>query len=298
MKEIALLGPTASGKSALAINIAKKVGANILSLDSLSIYKEVDIVSAKPTKDELKDVKHFGINEIYLDGYFGAGKFFDIYKKAKESSFKEGKHLIITGGTGFYLKALIEGLSKKPKLDQQNRVKLKEILSDLQQAFKNIEKLDPKFAQKISINDSYRISKWYEIYLESNITASEYYKQFCKEPLIKSIDIFEIEVDRKTLREKIALRSKQMLKDGLIDEIFYLEKKYSREPNPMKAIGIVETLEYLDGKISKKELEEKITTHTAQLAKRQQIFNKTQFQIQKIKRYIKQDLEKKLLSYF
>jgi len=296
MKEIALLGPTASGKSALAIDIAKKVGANILSLDSLSIYKEVDIVSAKPSKDELSQVRHFGIDEIYINEYFSAGSFFEIYQKAKKISLKEGKHLIITGGTGFYLKALIEGLSPKPTLDEQQKRSLKEVLSDIQTAYKKIEDIDPLYAKNISKSDTYRISKWHEIYISSGIGASQFYKIHTKKPLIENINIYEIEIDRKTLRERIELRTKQMLSNGLIDEVFYLEKKYSREPSPMKAIGIVETLEYLDGKISMSELQEKITTHTAQLAKRQQIFNRTQFS--NIERNIKEVLENKLVSLF
>ena len=296
MKEIALLGPTASGKSALAIDIAKKVGANILSLDSLSIYKEVDIVSAKPSKDELSQVRHFGIDEIYINEYFSAGSFFEIYQRAKKISLKEGKHLIITGGTGFYLKALIEGLSPKPTLDEQQKRSLKEVLSDIQTAYKKIEDIDPLYAKNISKSDTYRISKWHEIYISSGIGASQFYKIHTKKPLIENINIYEIEIDRKTLRERIELRTKQMLSNGLIDEVFYLEKKYSREPSPMKAIGIVETLEYLDGKISMSELQDKITTHTAQLAKRQQIFNRTQFS--NIERNIKEVLENKLVSLF
>ena len=97
MKEIALLGATASGKSALAIEIAKEVNANILSLDSLSIYKEVDIVSAKPSLNQREGVKHFGIDILYLNEYFSVSTFFELYKDAKKNSIKEGKNLIIVG---------------------------------------------------------------------------------------------------------------------------------------------------------------------------------------------------------
>ena len=296
MKEIALLGPTASGKSSLAIEIAKEIGANILSLDSLSIYKEVDIVSAKPTLLEREDIKHFGIDELYIDEYFSANLFFDLYKSAKEESSKEGKHLIITGGTSFYLKALIEGLSPKPLLSKELDDRVKSILYDLRSAYELIEKEDPLYAKKISSNDSYRISKWYEIYLSEGISATKYYKTHQKKAIIEDIDIFEIDIGRDTLRENIKIRTKQMLRNGLIDEVFYLESRYTRKPNPMKAIGIVETLEYLDGKIDLKKLEEMIVIHTVQLAKRQQTFNKTQFL--KTTRLLKKDLKNKLLNYF
>ncbi len=296
MKEIAIIGPTASGKSALAVEVAKEVGAYILSLDSLSIYKEVDIVSAKPTLEEREGIRHFGIDEIRVDEYFSAGIFLDIYKRAKERCKEDDKHLIITGGTSFYLKALIEGLSPKPTLTPKISTRVTEITKNLSDAYKTIAQKDPDYASKISPNDSYRISKWYEIYLSTNEIATKFFKSSGKEPLIKNIDIFEIEVDREHLRDKIAKRTKQMIKNGLIEEIFELERKYTRAPSPMKAIGIKETLAYLDGRVSLSELEKLITIHTSQLAKRQQIFNRTQFKY--IQRDVKESLKSKLKYIF
>jgi len=296
MKEIAILGATASGKSALAIEIASSVGANILSLDSLSIYKEVDIVSAKPTPKEMAGIRHFGIDEIYLDEYFSAATFFELYKRAKEISFKENKHLIITGGTSFYLKSMLEGLSQKMDISDESKERVKERLSDLVTAYEYIKSLDLNYANRIKPTDSYRIGKWFEIYFESGMVASEYFKHHQKEPIIKDIEIFDILIDRDILRERISLRTKMMIDDGLIDEVFQLEKRYTRVLNPMKAIGIVETLAYLDAKITKDELHNLISIHTAQLAKRQETFNRSQFP--NIHKYIKSDLKNKLLSYF
>ncbi len=296
MKEIAILGPTASGKSALAIEVAKEVGANILSLDSLSVYKEVDIVSAKPTLKEREDIKHFGIDEIYIDEYFSAATFFDIYKRAKQQSQKEGKHLIIVGGSSFYLKAMLEGLSPKIELNDLQRSKLDNIVNDLNSAYEMIQRLDLEYAREIKPNDRYRISKWFEIYISTSKSATSYFRENPPKPAIEDIRIFEIEVDRSKLRERISFRTKQMIKNGLIDEVFYLEKRYTRAPNPMRAIGIVESLEYLDGKIDLVELEYKISTHTAQLAKRQMTFNRSQFL--NVERDIKQNLKNKLVSIF
>jgi len=296
MKEIAILGATASGKTSLAIEVAEKVGANILSLDSLSIYKEVDIVSAKPTIYERRGVKHFGIDEIYIDEYFSAVTFFELYKKAKEISKKEGKHLIIVGGTSFYLKSMINGLSTKLPISFETKEKTAKTLLDLPKAYENILKLDPIYAKKISINDKYRVEKWYEIYYESGEIVTEYFVKNQKEAIIKDIPIFDILVYKEELRDKIKLRTTQMLKLGLIDEIFLLEKKYSRIWTPMRAIGIKETLEFLDGKIDKKELHNLISIHTAQLAKRQETFNKSQFP-NRIKLF-KKDLIKKITYQF
>ncbi len=296
MKEIALLGATASGKSALAIEIAKEVNANILSLDSLSIYKEVDIVSAKPSLGEREGVKHFGIDVLYLNEYFSVSTFFKLYKDAKKSSIKEGKNLIIVGGTSFYLKSMLDGLSPKISPSNQTLNKIKNRLQNLDDAYLFILNNDATYANKISSKDSYRIQKWYEIYFESGLSATDFFEKNRKEPLISNINIFDIEVDRDVLRDRIAKRTSRMIEEGLIDEIFYLEKKYTRLPNPMKAIGIVETLDYLDGKIDLKSLNSLITTHTIQLSKRQETFNKSKFPSRNKK--IKEDLKKIIISDF
>ena len=296
MKEIAILGATASGKTALAIEVAKEVKANILSLDSLAIYKEADIVSAKPTKEQMQNVKHFGIDELYINEPFSVMTFFELYKKAKKSSLKENKHLIIVGGTSFYLKSMIEGLSLKPTISNETKDKIQKILLNIPKAFSKIEKLDPKYSKKISTHDKYRIEKWYEIYLESGKVATQYFEQNKKKAIIENIPIFNISVEKENLREKIFKRTSSMIKAGLIDEIFQLEKKYNRQPTPMGAIGIKETLLFLDGKIDKKELENLIAIHTTQLAKRQDTFNNSQFTNQ-IK-LLNKDLKKEIKSIF
>ncbi len=296
MIQIALLGATASGKSALAIEVAKEVGANILSLDSLSIYKEIDIVSAKPTIAEREGIKHFGIDEIFINEYFSAATFFELYKKAKEASLREGKHLIIVGGTSFYLKSMISGLSSKLTPSKETLKKVEDKLKNLKNAYDFIEKKDPLYTKKISSYDSYRIGKWYEIYLESGLIASEYFAKNQKEAILKDIPVYDIMIDRELLRERISQRTSIMIEQGAIDEVFRLEKKYTRAPSPMKAIGIIECLSYLDGKIDKKELHNLISIHTAQLAKRQETFNKSQFP--NVTKLLKQDLREKLLSNF
>ncbi len=277
MKEIAILGPTASGKSALAVKIAKEVGANILSLDSLSIYKEIDIVSAKPTIDQMSGVKHFGIDEFYINEHFSVSIFFELYKRAKEISIKESKNLIIVGGTSFYLKSMIDGLSDKILPSSKTKESIKERLLDLESAFFELKSLDPEYAKKISSSDRYRVEKWYEIYLESGEVATEYFLKNRKKGVLKDIPIFEISIDKDILRERIRSRTIQMIDDGAIDEVFYLEKRYSRLPIPMGAIGVREILEFLDGKIDKNRLIELISIHTFQLAKRQEKFNRSKF---------------------
>ncbi len=277
MKEIALLGPTASGKTVLAVEIAQEIGAVILSLDSLSIYKEIDIVSAKPTLPERGGIEHFGLDVLRVDSHFSAATFFDLYEQARASAQKAHKHLLITGGTGFYLKALIEGLSPRVHPSREIMQEVEAALSDLEAAYARIASLDAAYAARISPRDRYRIRTWHEIYLGSGLTATEYFARHTRKPLIESIDIYAIEIDRKLLRTRIKERTRRMIEAGAVEEVFALERRYGRTPNAMKAIGIKETLEYLDGALTLQQLHERITTHTAQLAKRQRTFNASQF---------------------
>ncbi|MEO1954520.1 MAG: tRNA (adenosine(37)-N6)-dimethylallyltransferase MiaA [Campylobacterales bacterium] len=277
IKQLAIIGPTASGKSDLAIQTAQKMDAYILSIDSLSIYKEIDIVSAKPSKDELAMIKHFGIDEIYPDEYFSVDIFIELYKKVIKKCKNDSKNLIIVGGTSFYLKSLLDGLSKLPDITKEIEDRVKDRLQNLQESYNFLKSIDDIYMKNIDKNDSYRIEKAMLIYEASSLAPTQWFKQNPPQPIITNLDIFNIDVDRDTLRKRIELRTSKMLNMGLIDEVCYLEQKYTRKPNSMGAIGIVEVLEFLDGKVSKDEMLKNISTHTAQLAKRQQTFNKNQF---------------------
>ena len=280
MKQIAIIAPTASGKTALSIKLAHKIDAVILSLDSLSIYKQIDIASAKPTIKERDGIIHFGIDEIYPNEKFDVMKFIELYHQAKQYATQHNKNLIIVGGTSFYLKSLIDGISILPTITQG----IQKIIDTKLQTFSNQElyeylyRIDPTYMENIKPNDSYRIEKALSIYLQTKQKPSEYFIQNPPKPIIEDIQIYEIVWEVEALRQRIALRTKQMIAQGLIDEVIFLEQNYTRDFPPMKAIGIKETLDYLDSKITKKELEEKITIATAQLAKRQRTFNKGQFQ--------------------
>lgn len=277
MIQLAIIGPTASGKSDLAIKIAKKTNSYILSIDSLSIYKEIDIVSAKPSKAELHEVRHFGIDLLYPNEYFSVDIFIKLYKDVLMLCKEESKNLIIVGGTSFYLKSLIDGLSQIPTITKEISLQVERKLKDLDSCYEFLSKVDEKYMKNISPNDRYRIEKALLIYEASSLTPSEWFSENPPKPIIENLDIYNIEVERDVLRERIKKRTLKMLEAGLIDEVCYLEQKYTRLPHAMNSIGIIEVLEYLDSKVTKDEMLKNISTHTAQLAKRQQTFNRTQF---------------------
>jgi len=279
MKQIAIIAPTASGKTALSIKLAHKTNSIILSLDSLALYKEVNIASAKPTLKEREGIVHFGIDEVYPSCGFDVMDFIDVYKRAKEYALKNEKNIIIVGGTGFYLKSLLDGISYLPPLSKANKNilenKMKTFTSE--EIYEYLVRIDEEYMKNIKVNDKYRIEKALSIYLQTKEKPSEFFKKNKPVPIIEDIQLYEIIWDVELLRQRISKRTKIMIEDGLLDEVIYLEQKYKRAINPMATIGIKEALDYLDGKINKKQLEEKISIATAQLAKRQRTFNKTQF---------------------
>jgi tRNA dimethylallyltransferase len=131
----------------------------------------------------------------------------------------------------------------------------------------------------ITTTDTYRIEKMLHLYLETKMSPSQWFRLHPPLPIIKECPILNIDIERAILRERINIRTQQMLREGLIDEVALCEQLYGRNPNSMKAIGMIETLDYLDGKCSKEELVQLISTHTAQLAKRQLTFNTHQFRL-------------------
>jgi len=278
-KQIALIGPTASGKTALSIKIAQQMNAHILSLDSLSIYKEIDIVSAKPSLEERSGIVHFGIDYLNPNENFDVNTFIGLYHKVHTQCLEEGKNLVIVGGTSFYLKMLIDGISELPKISTQTKKEVQKQLLHIESAYAFLYDLDKAYMSNIESTDTYRIEKALNITIETGMTPTAYFNTHPPKSTITSpLPIYQIVWERGLLRERIRLRTNMMVNEGLIDEICMLEKKYTRSPNCMKAIGIKETLAYLDGVYDKKMLIEKITTNTARLAKRQTTFNNSQFE--------------------
>lgn len=296
MKQIAIIGPTASGKTSLAIEVAKKTNSVILSLDSLSVYKEIDIASAKPTLAERDGIVHFGIDEICVNEKFDVIVFFEIYKKAKTFAQENNKNLIICGGSGFYLKSLIEGISPNIIASDDDILWVNDMLLDLPKSYEFLQKIDPPYSSKIYANDKYRIEKALLIYKSSNLSPTQFFEKNPKVPLIKNLQIFEILWDKDELRVRINERTKKMFDDRLIDEVKFLISKYGKNQVPFGSIGIKEVIDFLDGKINFKECKELVEIHTAQLAKKQRTFNRGQFP-NKISANL-ETLKKEIFKYF
>jgi tRNA dimethylallyltransferase len=279
MKHLAIIGSTASGKSNLALSLALSHNAVILSIDSLSIYTDIDIASAKPSKTELNLVKHFGVNILRPDEVASVFTFINEYHRAYSYALEHHKNLIIVGGSSFYLKSMIDGLSSIPIITDAVREEASHLLLDTQEAHRLLATIDPVTMAHITTSDRYRIEKMLHLYLETKTPPSQWFTMHPPLPIIKECPILNINIERAYLRERINIRTHLMLREGLIDEVALCEQLYGRAPNSMKAIGMIETLDYLDGKYSKEQLIQSISTHTSQLAKRQFTFNTHQFNL-------------------
>ncbi|WP_257874470.1 tRNA (adenosine(37)-N6)-dimethylallyltransferase MiaA [Helicobacter sp. 11S03491-1] len=271
-----MLGPTASGKSALAIKIAQTIDAEIFSLDSLSIYKEINIASAKPKESQLMSIKHYGINELDITEPNNAMVFRNFLDLAIKKTSK--KTLLITGGSSFYLKSIIEGLSPVPTLCESQKQNIHKQINALKSPYDFLKQIDVCYAENIKSKDTYRIHKALEIYFATHTPPSLYFATHPKQPFMHPIKLYGIVCDRQKLRETIKHRTQTMLQEGIIEEIAGLIQKYPKNSQPFKAIGPKECISYLEGNITQEALENLIFIHTTQLAKRQNTFNKTQFQ--------------------
>ncbi|MGL2798260.1 tRNA (adenosine(37)-N6)-dimethylallyltransferase MiaA [Helicobacter pylori] len=272
---MALLGSSGSGKSTLSIELAQELDAEIFSLDSLSIYKEINIASAKPGLKERKNIKHYALDYLNIDEKNNAPLFKTLLEDAMRVSSKE--ILLIVGGSSFYLKSILEGLSRMPELSGEEIVKIEREIATLSNPYIFLKSIDPNMAFKIHPNDTYRIHKALEIFYATHTPPSEYFKANPKKPFEHAISLFALSIEKNALHNNIKQRTKNMLDCGLIEEIKALYIKYPKDSQPFKAIGVKESILFLEKRLTLKELEEAIISNTMKLAKRQNTFNKTQF---------------------
>lgn len=275
MKLIALLGSSGSGKSALAHEIALQEGCEIFSLDSLSIYKHIDIASAKPTILERSEVCYHALDVLEPNEPSNAM----IFKSLLESAIcnTQAKALLIVGGSSFFLKSIIDGLSPMPALN--THLEWVESLGGLSEQYAYLCDIDESYACVLKPTDKYRIQKALALFKATNTPPSKYFATHPKIPFKHPIEILCLEREREELRSRIAKRTKQMIELGIIEETESLLQHYGPSFPASRAIGTKECIEFLQGKIESKQiLEEQIFFHTCQLAKRQNTFNRTQFE--------------------
>ncbi len=280
-KLITILGPTASGKSDLAVKLCKKFDGEIISADSRQIYKEMNIGTAKITKEEMSNIPHYMIDIVKPDNNFTLAQFQKKTIKIIKDIQRRNKLPFLVGGTGLYIQSIVDNLKipeTKPNKKLRNRL---EKLTN-QELVNKLKKLDPQALKIIDIKNKRRLIRALEICLLTKKPFSEQRKK--NKPIFDILQI-GLKLDTRNLEQKISQRTKKMIRSGLIEENKKLLKKYGSKPYSMSGIGYQEVILYLKNKITLEEVKELIKIHTRQYAKRQITWFKRDKKIKWIKNY-------------
>ena len=271
-KVIVICGPTASGKTALSIEVAKKINGEIISCDSMQIYKDMNIGTAKPTKEEMGEIKHYLIDYVLPTERYSVAEYKKDAKKAIKEVIEKGKTPIIVGGTGLYVDSLIYEIEyPEIKFDEEYRKKIEKEVEEegLEKLYEKAKKIDPIAIQKISKTDKKRIQRVLEIYHATGKTKTEQEIISRQKEPEYAYKVYGLLWDRQKLYDRINLRVDIMIDQGLIEEVKTILKKYSKFPTAMQGLGYKEVVQYLNKEITKEEMIEKIKQETRRYAKRQ-----------------------------
>ena len=271
-KIILVYGPTASGKSSFAIQLAKKINGEIINADSMQVYKELKILTVRPKIKEYKNVKHHLYGFLSVKKNFSAGSWLKLTLQKIKEIKKKNKVPILVGGTGLYFKALTEGLVRIPNIPIKYRNKIRTLQKTIGQKkfFNKLIKLDPLVKNKISLTDVQRSIRAYEVKSYTKKSIVELFKK-TKSKHAKEV-FFKIYIDfpRSELIDKISHRTQEMIKKGAIEEVKkFLKLKIKKDRTSNKVIGINEIRDFLEKKSNLNEIKERISIKTRQYAKRQ-----------------------------
>ncbi|MFN8336272.1 MAG: tRNA (adenosine(37)-N6)-dimethylallyltransferase MiaA [Cyclobacteriaceae bacterium] len=291
-KLIVIVGPTAAGKTALAIKVAKEFHAEIISADSRQIYRELTIGTAKPDEDELREVRHHFINshsitEEYDSARFGEEAMLRIY-----SLFEVNNYVVVCGGSGLYIKALLEGFDDIPEVPDEIRDQLIEEFENKGMLWlqNRMRELDPEHFKKIDQKNPMRLMRALEVRLATGKSISEFQKQVTKELPFKVVKI-GVEVERARLYERIDKRMDDMIARGLFEEARDLYAY--RDKNALQTVGHQEIFGFMDGQYDKQEAVRLLKRNSRRYAKRQLTWFKRDEQI----RWFKPDDTSSIMEY-
>ena len=277
-KIILISGPTASGKTNFAVKIARKIQGEIINADSMQVYKNLKILTARPNKIEQKDIKHHLYGVVDLNEKFSSGQWLELAIKEIKNIKKKKKIPILVGGTGLYFQSLINGLVKIPEIPLKFRNKVRQMSKREGQKkfYKKLLKLDPKVKDRFDPNDNQRSIRAYEIKSYTDISMYDWLAR--TESEFKNSDFLKlyIETKREKLIERINLRTLNMINGGAINEVKkFLKLKIRKDQSVNKVIGIAELTQYLNHEVTLEEAKELISIKTRQYAKRQATWART-----------------------
>ena len=271
---LVITGPTASGKTAVGIELAQRLNGEIISADARQIYRFMDIGTAKPTAEERVAARHHLIDFVNPDKGYSAGQFAEDASAVIGDILRRGKVPIVVGGAGLYIRALFDGFSPMPKIPIEIRARLQEEGRDcLPKLYKRLCEVDPEWAAKIHPTDTQRILRGLEVYEASGKPLSEHQKVTPTPPIRHKASYFGLHWDRETLYDRINARACLMLENGLIEETASLrDRGYTPDLNALNAFGYREIFQYLNGKTTLDRALADLQQSTRRYAKRQMTF--------------------------
>ena len=266
-----IVGPTASGKTAVSLSVAERLNGEIISADARQVYRYMDIGTAKPAPDELKRVKHYFVDELRPDEDFNAGEYGRQGRDIIEDIFQRGRLPVVVGGSGLYVQSLVYGLFDGPSADHSLRERLYERLKaeGAEALLGELRRVDPVSAAKMLPSNTRRIIRALEVYELTGKPISVHHRNQRIE--INFAPVFVgLEWDRKKLYERINLRVERMLNLGLVDEVSHLlALGYHKDLNALQTVGYKEAFQYFSGEIDYDEMARLIKRNTRRYAKRQ-----------------------------
>ncbi len=267
-KLVIIVGPTGVGKSALAMELAYIYKTPIISADSRQIYKQLDIGTGKPSKEDLINVKHYFIDAIDIDQEFNVGEYAKECLALIDELFKTHNIVLICGGTGLYIHAILNGLDNFPVVEKKIRENLYKDYErfGLDYLINELKKCDPVYLNEVDQKNSRRLIRALEVYQSSGIPYSDFLNKSKSERLYETKEVY-LKVNRNILYEKINQRVDQMIGSGLLEEVKSLKDKKSYQA--LNTVGYQEIFSYFEGKYTLNEAIEKIKQHTRNYAKRQ-----------------------------
>lgn len=266
-KLLVIAGPTASGKTALAVELAQRTNAEIISADSQQVYRHFDIGMAKPSREELAAVPHHLVDVVEPTEDFSAKRFADLADAAIADLHARGKNVIVCGGTGLYLRVLLHGAVEAPSRDEALRADLEKLESEALHA--KLKAVDPVTAEKLPVPDRVRIIRALEIHALTGKPASQHREEHSFAPDRYAYDLLVLNPSRDDVYAAINARTQRMFDAGLIEETRGLVERGFRATAPMRAVGYSQALQVIDGELSREQAIADTAQATRHFAKRQ-----------------------------
>ncbi len=275
---ILILGVTASGKGRLGFDLAQSVDAEIISIDSMKVYRRMDIGTAKPPREARELIKYHLVNVVEPSDSFSVGTFFDEASHTIKQIGNRGKNIVAVGGTALYIKSLLYGLFEGAGSDESIRNELRERAETegMAELYRELTKIDPVAAERINPNDARRIVRALEVYRITGKPISSFQKQWEQPAMEHGWTIIGLRREKVDASSRINRRVKKMIANGLVDEVQSLldeEKPLSQQARC--AIGYAEIIDYLNGQMNLEDATESMKVHTRRLAKGQRTWFKT-----------------------